>query len=140
MSALPAPDESCGRLRGGEPGFVLEMLPYPSWHAVSALLPARKEPPFARELPNIPSYPQGYDVARLGTFPPMPGAAGDRRAPPDGRALPCRARIHDRGGDLRLLVTAWRCQAATWYSCVSPPRTCFRRIRYSARLICGGRL
>ena len=51
----------------------------------------------------------------------------------------CRARIHDRGGDLRLLVTAWSCQAATWYSCVSPPRTCFRRIRCSARLISGGR-
>ena len=31
-------------------------------------------------------------------------------------------------------------QAAIWYSCVSPPRTCFRQIRYSARLICGGRV
>ena len=35
-------------------------------------------------------------------------------------------------------VTAWGCQAAIWYSCVSPPRTCFRRIRCSARLISGG--
>jgi SAM-dependent methyltransferase len=52
----------------------------------------------------------------------------------------CRARIHDRGGDLRLRVAAWGRQAATWYSCVSPPRTCFRRIRCSARLICGGRV
>ena len=33
-------------------------------------LPARKEPLYARQLPNIRSYPQGYDVARLGTFPP----------------------------------------------------------------------
>src|SRR5271166_5544985 len=51
----------------------------------------------------------------------------------------CWARIHDRGGDLRLLLAAWACQAATWYSCVSPPRTCSRRIRCSARLVCGGR-
>ena len=33
-------------------------------------LPARKVPLYARQLPNIRSYPQGYDVARLGTFPP----------------------------------------------------------------------
>jgi hypothetical protein len=36
----------------------------------------------------------------------------------------------------------WRraaCQAAIWYSCVRPPRTCFRRIWCSARLISGGR-
>jgi hypothetical protein len=31
-------------------------------------------------------------------------------------------------------------QAAIWYSCVSPPRTCFRQIWYSARLISGGRV
>lgn len=39
-----------------------------------------------------------------------------------------------------LLAAVWGCQAAIWYSCVSPPRTCFRRIRCSARLICGGRV
>jgi acetyl-CoA C-acetyltransferase len=33
------------------------------------------------------------------------------------------------GGDLRLPVAAWSCQAAIWYSWVSPPRTCFSRIR-----------
>jgi hypothetical protein len=33
-------------------------------------MPARKEPLFARALPNIRSYPRGYDVARIGTFPP----------------------------------------------------------------------
>src|SRR5260370_18052065 len=33
-------------------------------------LPARKEPLFARPLPHIRSYPNCYDVARLGTFPP----------------------------------------------------------------------
>ena len=52
----------------------------------------------------------------------------------------CWARIHDRSGDLRLRVAAWGRQAAIWYSCVSPPRTCFRRIRCSARLISGGRV
>jgi ER-bound oxygenase mpaB/B'/Rubber oxygenase, catalytic domain len=33
-------------------------------------LPARKEPLYARQLANIRSYPQGYDVERLGTCPP----------------------------------------------------------------------
>jgi hypothetical protein len=32
-------------------------------------LPARREPLFARDLPQIRSYPHGYDVAGLGTFP-----------------------------------------------------------------------
>jgi hypothetical protein len=36
------------------------------------------------------------------------------------------------------LEAAWTCHAAVWYSWVSPPRTCFRRIRCSARLISGG--
>ena len=49
--------------------------------------------------------------------------------------LACGARIHDRGGDLLLLAAGRGRQAAIWYSCVSPPRTCFRRIRCSARLI-----
>jgi hypothetical protein len=55
------------------------------------------------------------------------------------RCTASRARIHDRGGDLRLLGAAWACQAAIWYSCVSPPRTCCRWIRCSARLISGCR-
>jgi hypothetical protein len=33
-------------------------------------LPPRTEPYFARQLPQIRSYPGGYDVASLGTFPP----------------------------------------------------------------------
>ena len=33
-------------------------------------LPARKQPLFSRQLPNIRSYPDGFDVTRLGTFPP----------------------------------------------------------------------
>ncbi|TQN43858.1 uncharacterized protein DUF2236 [Blastococcus colisei] len=32
-------------------------------------LPPRRTPFFARQLPQIRSYPHGYDVARLGTFP-----------------------------------------------------------------------
>ena len=54
-------------------------------------------------------------------------------------AQPCGARIHDRGGDLLLLAAGRDRQAAIWYSCVRPSRTCFRRIRYSARLISCGR-
>ena len=40
---------------------------------------------------------------------------------------PCWARIHDHGGDLLILVAAWGCQAAIWYSCVSPPRISLSR-------------
>ena len=36
---------------------------------VVRLLPPRREPLFARQLPNIRSYPNGYEVAELGTFP-----------------------------------------------------------------------
>jgi len=72
------------------------------------------------------------------------GLAGVITYTPDANTVrleePGWARIPDRGGDLRLVETAWGCQAAIWYSCVSPPRTCFRRIWCSARLISGGRL
>lgn len=37
---------------------------------VVRLLPPRTEPLYARQLPTIRSYPDGYDVRRLGTFPP----------------------------------------------------------------------
>ena len=40
-------------------------------------LPPRREPYFARQLPQIRSYPDGYEVAALGTFPtgcPVPHA------------------------------------------------------------------
>jgi hypothetical protein len=36
---------------------------------VERFLPARTEPRLARDLPQIRSYPHGYDVAELGTFP-----------------------------------------------------------------------
>ena len=32
-------------------------------------MPPRREPLYARQLPNIRSYPRGYEVAELGTFP-----------------------------------------------------------------------
>ena len=32
-------------------------------------MPPRAEPLFARQLPNIRSYPCGYEVTELGTFP-----------------------------------------------------------------------
>ena len=47
---------------------------------VVRLLPPRPEPLYARQLPNIRSYPRGYDVARLGTFPrgcPVPRTPAD---------------------------------------------------------------
>ncbi len=34
------------------------------------VLPPRRDPYFARQLPQIRSYPAGYEVAALGTFPP----------------------------------------------------------------------
>ena len=37
---------------------------------VVRFLPARTEPYFARQLPQVRSYPAGYSVAELGTFPP----------------------------------------------------------------------
>lgn len=36
---------------------------------VVRLLPPRQDPKFARQLPNIRSYPDGYEVSALGTFP-----------------------------------------------------------------------
>jgi hypothetical protein len=32
-------------------------------------LPPRKKPRYARQLPNLRSYPHGYDLTQLGTFP-----------------------------------------------------------------------
>lgn len=32
-------------------------------------LPPRKEPKYARQLPNVRGYPDGYDIVELGTFP-----------------------------------------------------------------------
>jgi uncharacterized protein (DUF2236 family) len=37
--------------------------------AVVRRMKPRREPKFARQLPNIRSYPNGYDIAALGTFP-----------------------------------------------------------------------
>jgi hypothetical protein len=45
--------------------------------AVVRRLPPREEPLFARMLPNVRGYPDGYDVSELGTFPrgcPVPHA------------------------------------------------------------------
>jgi hypothetical protein len=47
---------------------------------VVRLLPPRREPFFARQLPQIRSYPSGYAVADLGTFPagcPVPHPRGE---------------------------------------------------------------
>ncbi|MEU9104122.1 oxygenase MpaB family protein [Streptomyces xanthophaeus] len=45
------------------------------------LLPPRKEPHYGRQNPEIKSYPGGYDVGELGTFP-VPGAGGCPVPPP----------------------------------------------------------
>ena len=50
---------------------------------VVRFLPARTEPFFARQLPQLRSYPDGYRVEDLGTFPavcPVPHPRGDERA------------------------------------------------------------
>lgn len=39
------------------------------------LFPARKDPKLIEDLPQIRSYPNGYDIEQLGTFP-VPGQAG----------------------------------------------------------------
>ena len=58
---------------------------------VVRFLPVRQEPLFARQLPNIRSYPHGYDVGQLGTFPAgCPGRVRPR-ATPDGRGQLNRA-------------------------------------------------
>ena len=43
--------------------------------------PARVEPKVVEDLPQIRSYPDGYDIERLGTFP-VPGVAGCPVRPP----------------------------------------------------------
>jgi hypothetical protein len=49
-------------------------------------LPPRREPFHARELSHVRSYPHGYDVERLGTFPPV--CPVPHREPPDPRDQP----------------------------------------------------
>jgi len=52
--------------------------------AVVRFLPPRKEPRYGRQLRNVRSYPHGYDVAKLGTFPGE-APAGDALAAEGGR-------------------------------------------------------
>ncbi len=96
---------------------------------------------------NILGHPQGGPMKLSASGNGIVGVYTDAglvqyatRALNGSSGSPCGARIHDRGGDLLLLAAAWDCHAAIWYSCVSPPRTCLRRIRRSARLISGGRV
>ncbi len=56
-------------------------------------LPPRRQPYFARQLPQIRGYPDGYEVAHLGTFPhgcPVPH-------PPEGTATPVPASLERTG-------------------------------------------
>ena len=45
-------------------------------------MPPRAEPLFARQLPNIRSYPRGYEVTELGTFPTSANPAPPAPRPP----------------------------------------------------------
>jgi hypothetical protein len=51
--------------------------------ALLRLMPPRTTPKFVRDLPNIRSYPRGYDVRNLGTFP-TPDAPFDPAPEPTG--------------------------------------------------------
>ena len=56
---------------------------------VVRLLPPRRDPYFARQLPQVRSYPDGYEVASLGTFPdacPVPHPRQESVAPSPERA------------------------------------------------------
>ncbi len=59
---------------------------------VVRLLPPRELPRYTRMMPNIRSYPGGYDVDRLGTFPPGCPAHADGPQPQAG-SLPRRAKV-----------------------------------------------
>jgi ER-bound oxygenase mpaB/B'/Rubber oxygenase, catalytic domain len=53
--------------------------------AIVRFLPPRKEPLYPRQRRSIRSYPRGYDVAKLGTFPEEP--AGELPAPGSAHPL-----------------------------------------------------
>jgi hypothetical protein len=55
---------------------------------VVRFLPPRSEPRFARQLPQIRSYPDGYQVSGLGTFPPGCPVPHPRSGQPEGAAAP----------------------------------------------------
>jgi hypothetical protein len=123
--------------------------PKPSWadRAIISALVRRIPRPRRRCLlvtPRTLLRWHAHLVRRRWTYPKArPRTAADPADDPRAGTAPggresCWARIYGCGGELLLLLAAWGCHAATWYSCVSPPRTCCRRIRYSARLISGG--
>ena len=68
-----------------------------------------------------------YQGSRPLPADPAPSAALLRRFPP--RPGPVGLEYTIVEVTCSLLAAVWGCQAAIWYSCVSPPRTCFRRIR-----------
>jgi hypothetical protein len=55
---------------------------------VVRFLPPRSEPYFARQLPQIRSYPEGYTVSALGTFPPGCPVPHPRTGQPGSAAAP----------------------------------------------------
>ena len=89
------------------------------------LLPTRKEPLYARQLPNIRSYPQGYDVARLGTFPPGCPVPHAELLPGGGPVVPARAGLDVRrfGDGVRAAAGTTRKEAAQGSSEAALPLT-----------------
>jgi hypothetical protein len=75
--ALPHP----GRLVGG-----LVRTGLKARGRVVRFMPPRREPYFARQLPQIRSYPSGYSVPELGTFPPGCPVPHPRSADHEGAA------------------------------------------------------
>lgn len=64
--------------RYDDPPALVEKVSRAALRARSRLLrlfPARKDPKLIEDLPQIRSYPNGYDIEQLGTFP-VPGQAG----------------------------------------------------------------
>ncbi|WP_040684785.1 oxygenase MpaB family protein [Nocardiopsis halotolerans] len=58
---------------------------------VVRLMPPRREPRWARQSPNIRSYPDGYDPSRIGTFPkgcPVPHDLATREVTATGARVP----------------------------------------------------
>ena len=130
------------------PGFAS---PYQRLHQLAGREPPRDVPPHRRIIPGrgrdellqpLMVHPSRAAIGSIDLRRPSASSPRTYSSPAARWSLrACWARIHDRGGNLRLLVAAWACHAAVWYSCVSPPRTCFRRIRCSARLVgFGGRV
>ena len=112
--------------------------PYRRLHQLAGREPPRDVPPHRRIIPGrgrdellqpLMVHPSRAAIGSIDLRRPSASSPRTYSSPAARWSLrACWARIHDRGGNLRLLIAAWACHAAVWYSCVSPPKTCFRRV------------